>query len=254
MEKILVIEDQYPVRKNIRQLLEKAGYDVFTAENGSDGVRIALEIMPDTIICDIMMPVMDGYEVLKELSLTKATSGIPFIFLTAKVEMADLRRGMELGADDYLVKPFTAGELLRAVKTRIEKRKSLLLLGQNEMVKKKTKEPAVKNSPVLIAGNPPEVIKVAGITYITAAEGYTTVFTEEGRKILARKLLKKWEEILPQEQFLRIHNSTIINVEYLERVEKWFNSSLRVYLRSVEEPLEVSKRYAPKVKIHLKMK
>ncbi|MGE5352647.1 MAG: response regulator transcription factor [Acidobacteriota bacterium] len=122
MEKILVIEDHSPVRENLKQLLRKAGYEAVTAENGSKGVDLAMELKPDLILCDIMMPGMDGYDVLKELSCCKETSSIPFLFLTAKAEMADLRQGMELGADDYLVKPFKAGDLLKAVKIRLEKR------------------------------------------------------------------------------------------------------------------------------------
>jgi DNA-binding LytR/AlgR family response regulator len=252
MEKILVIEDNPSVCKNIRQLLERAGYLVFTAENGSEGVRLALEILPDAIICDIMMPVMDGYEVLKQLSSTRTAASIPFLFLTAKVEMADLRRGMELGADDYLVKPFTAGELLRAVKIRLDKKRNMLL-DQKEIIQDAAKEPAI-NTSVIVVGDPPEVLKVADIVYISASEGYTFLHMAEGKKVLVRRLLKKWEEILPNDHFLRIHNSTIIHLDYLEKVEKWFNSSLRVYLRKAKEPLEVSKRYAPKVKGHLKMK
>ncbi|MGE5353085.1 MAG: LytR/AlgR family response regulator transcription factor [Acidobacteriota bacterium] len=252
MEKILVIEDNSSVCNNIKQLLEKAGYETFTAENGSEGVRLAQEMLPDAVICDIMMPVMDGYEVLKQLSCTKATASIPFLFLTAKVEMADLRHGMELGADDYLVKPFTAGELLRAIKTRLEKRKNLIL-DKNEIPREQVKESAM-NTSVIVTGNPPEVLKIADIVFIQASEGYTFLYMAEGKKVLARRLLKKWQDILPEDQFLRIHNSTIINLNYLEKVEKWFNSSLRVHLRKAEEPLEVSKRYAPGVKQYLKMK
>lgn len=253
MEKILVIEDNSSVRNNIKELLERAGYEVHTSENGCQGLRLAQEKLPDAVVCDIMMPVMDGYEVLKQLSGSRNTASIPFLFLTAKVEMADLRRGMELGADDYLVKPFTAGELLRAVKIRLEKRKNLLL-GQNEITQKMIDEPVANNISVIVVGNPPEVIKIADIVYILASEGYSHIHLADRKKILTRKLLKKWEEILPEDKFLRIHNSTIINLNYLEKVEKWFNSSLRVHLRTAKEPLEVSKRYAPKVKERLNMK
>lgn len=124
MEKILVIEDHTSVLDNIKLLLGKAGYEVLAAENGRQGVDIALNEKPDMIICDIMMPVMNGYNVLKELSSFEQTSSIPFIFLTAKAEIADLRLGMDLGADDYLTKPYKAGDLLKAIKTRLEKRES----------------------------------------------------------------------------------------------------------------------------------
>lgn len=253
MEKVLVIEDHQTVCQTIKRLLEMAGYEVITAQNGTDGVQLAIEALPDVIICDIMMPGMSGYDVIKELSKKFETSSIPFIFLTARSEMADLRLGMEMGADDYLVKPFKADDLLNAIRTRLEKRE-LINKGQKVKIQEPVKDSALKANSVIVAGNPPEIIKISSIIYIKANDGYTSIHTKEGKKPLIRRLMKEWESILPEEQFLRIHHSTIINLEYMEKVEKWFNNSLRIHIRSVEEPLEVSRRYAAKVKACLKMK
>ncbi|KEY18964.1 response regulator [Kaistella antarctica] len=121
MKKILVIEDNQDVRDNTADILELEGFEVTTAENGKIGVELATELLPDVIICDIMMPVLDGYEVLEELNNHPETSSIPFIFLTAKTERTDLRKGMNLGADDYLTKPFTDQELLEAIESRLKK-------------------------------------------------------------------------------------------------------------------------------------
>ncbi|WP_178985543.1 response regulator [Winogradskyella helgolandensis] len=121
MKKILLIEDNKDVRENTAEILELENYDVSTAENGKIGVEKALEIMPDLIICDIMMPVLDGYGVFERLSNNLKTASIPFVFLTAKSEKADLRKGMNLGADDYLTKPFEETELLDAIECRIRK-------------------------------------------------------------------------------------------------------------------------------------
>lgn len=121
MKKILVIEDNEEVRDNILEILELSNYMVFSAENGKIGVEIALTEKPDLIVCDIMMPVLDGYGVLHLLSKNEESSGIPFIFLTAKSEQTDFRKAMELGADDYLIKPFDGTELLSAVKVRLDK-------------------------------------------------------------------------------------------------------------------------------------
>ena len=118
---ILVIEDNKDVLENTTELLELAGYQVSCAENGKIGVIKAKETLPDLIICDIMMPEMDGYDVLYYLSIDPKTSTIPFIFLTAKSDAQDFRKGMELGADDYLTKPFEEIELLKAVERRINK-------------------------------------------------------------------------------------------------------------------------------------
>jgi two-component system sensor histidine kinase/response regulator len=121
MKKILVIEDAQSLRKDILEMLGFEGYEAAGAENGLVGVQKAREFMPDLIICDIMMPGMDGYRVLEELHKDPVLVNIPFIFLTARTDRIDQRQGMELGADDFLTKPFTAAELLRTVKTQLEK-------------------------------------------------------------------------------------------------------------------------------------
>jgi signal transduction histidine kinase len=121
MKKILVIEDAQSLRKDILEMLGFEGYKAIGAENGIVGVQKAREFMPDLIICDIMMPGMDGYHVLEELHKDPIMVSIPFIFLTARTDRIDQRQGMELGADDFLTKPFTASELLRTVKTQLEK-------------------------------------------------------------------------------------------------------------------------------------
>lgn len=121
MKKILVIEDDACIRESIQDVLQLEGYQTLVTENGRNGVRLALEQRPDLILCDITMPEMDGYEVLTTLQQSQATNAIPFIFLTAKTTKAELRQGMNLGADDYLAKPCTAVELLNAISVRFEK-------------------------------------------------------------------------------------------------------------------------------------
>lgn len=125
MTRILVIEDTPGVRDGIVETLELNKYDVATAGDGLEGIQIAREYLPDVIICDIMMPEISGYDVLNDLRNDSKTASIPFIFLTAKSEKTDVRRGMELGADDYLTKPFKEQHLLAAIKTRLEKRAQL---------------------------------------------------------------------------------------------------------------------------------
>ncbi|MBI1782230.1 MAG: response regulator, partial [Sphingobacteriales bacterium] len=125
MKKILLIEDNDDIRDNTAEILEMSNYKVYTAENGKTGITCALKEKPDLIICDIMMPVLDGYGVLHVLHKNPETKNIPFIFLTAKTERTDYRKGMELGADDYITKPFTGTELLTAVEGRLKKIDSL---------------------------------------------------------------------------------------------------------------------------------
>lgn len=121
MIKLLIIEDDIVLRDNTAELLELLNYDVIKAANGKDGLRLARTHLPHIIVCDIMMPEMDGYEVLQQLSKNKKTKFIPFIFLSAKTEHQDIRKGMNMGADDYITKPFTEDELLSAIKSRLAK-------------------------------------------------------------------------------------------------------------------------------------
>ncbi|HSP83175.1 MAG TPA: response regulator [Gillisia sp.] len=121
MKKILFIEDDTVVRENTAELLELSDYTVITASNGKIGVALGKQELPDIIICDIMMPELDGYGVLQALAEDPETRHIPFIFLSAKTEHKDIRRGMDLGADDYLTKPFEEEELLSAIESRLAK-------------------------------------------------------------------------------------------------------------------------------------
>ena len=121
MKIILVIDDNPDIRENTSEILELAGYKTFTAENGKKGVDAALKEKPDVIVCDIMMPDLDGYGVLHMLRKNESTQHIPFIFLTAKTERSDFRKGMEMGADDYITKPFEDIELLNAIEARLKK-------------------------------------------------------------------------------------------------------------------------------------
>lgn len=125
MKKVLLIEDDVALRENTAELLELSGFEVFTASNGKIGIDQANSNIPDIIVCDIMMPEMDGYGVLKALSENEDTRYIPFIFLSAKTERSEVRKGMDLGADDYITKPFEEEELLSAIESRLAKAKLL---------------------------------------------------------------------------------------------------------------------------------
>lgn len=131
MKKILLIEDDTALREGTAELLELANYKVLTAPDGEKGVLMAKASHPDVIICDIMMPKLDGYGVLKALSGDNKTNTIPFIFLSAKTEHRDIRLGMEMGADDYLTKPFEESELIGAIESRIAKANILKEAQQN---------------------------------------------------------------------------------------------------------------------------
>ncbi|NNK17607.1 MAG: response regulator [Maribacter sp.] len=145
MRKVLLIEDDSVLRENTAELLGLSDYKVVTASNGKEGVKAAKTFMPDVIVCDIMMPELDGYGVLKKLIEDEATMHIPFIFLSAKTEKDDIRKGMNLGADDYLTKPFEEKDLINAIESRLARAAILKELESSEKVYEDHEDNEIKN-------------------------------------------------------------------------------------------------------------
>ncbi len=255
-ERILIIEDDKNVLENIKILLIEEGYSVFTEDNGNEGIKFAQKELPDLIICDIMMPGIDGYSVIKKLRENKATVSIPFIFLTAKAEKDNLRLGMQLGADDYIFKPFLADDLLKSVRLRIEKRKDikedstspLLNPYSNKNNIQGIQKYSLDDKIFIQEKGQPNIIKVREISFIEAKNQYTSVHLVKGKFYLVRKSISAWVAILPPKFFMRIHRSTIINIEQIEKMEKWHNSSLVVYLNNIKKPFMVSKKNSAKLR------
>lgn len=143
MKKVLLIEDDSTLRENTAELLELEDYHVLTASNGKEGLYKAKKELPDIIVCDIMMPKLDGYGVLEGLSKYKKTKFIPFIFLSAKTERQDVRKGMNLGADDYITKPFEETELISAIESRLAK--TAILNEQREITVSKIEKSSISS-------------------------------------------------------------------------------------------------------------
>lgn len=133
MSTVLVIEDEQALREEIIAMLSFEGFNVLEAINGETGIQLAREHHPDIVVCDISMPVLDGYQVLEALQTDQATVSIPFIFLTARVTKHDIRAGMALGADDYLTKPFTPDELIGAIRGRLTRQAAILKAGTEDL-------------------------------------------------------------------------------------------------------------------------
>ncbi len=198
MTKIIIIEDNNDIRENVVEILRLSGYEVFEADNGKTGTELAIQHLPDLILCDIMMDNLDGYGVLEILAKNDATKAIPFIFMTAKSERADIRKGMELGADDYLTKPFDDTELLNAIETRLKKKviqkefysKSVEQLsgiiaakdGLNELklaLEERKVRHFKKNQTIYYEGD-----RVNGIWVVLDGKVKTTKMAEDGRELL----------------------------------------------------------------------
>jgi DNA-binding LytR/AlgR family response regulator len=258
MKSILVIEDDDMLRENICLILESEGYNVTKAADGEAGIKEIESGKFDLVLCDIMMPNKDGYEVLKGIKYFKNPPS--FIFLTAKTERLDWRKGMELGADDFITKPFTREEVLNSVIAQLSKRENIqkkfdmekemfnLLKNMMKTDDKGVSKLKYEGNIFLSDSNKSDFIKIDNILYLSAAKDYTKIFTKDKKTFIVRKPMKVWESKLPKEYFLRIHRSTIINTEYIDKVERWFNYSHKLYLKDVKDFFIISQRYSRKFK------
>ena len=243
-ETILIIEDEEEIRSNLKELLELIDYKILTAENGKLGINTAIKNSPDLIICDILMPDINGYEVYEELQKCIKTHLIPFIYLTAKADISDIRKGMQLGADDYIIKPFSSQDIIKSVRKRIDKAKQ-----RDKIISDNKAESYNYEESILISTDgQPHLINFKDIVYISADNQYTFLYITDQSKLRVRKSIKHWEKILPDNYFLRIHRATIVNKNYIEKIEKWFNNSLIVKIKNYEIPLPISQRFASKLR------
>jgi two-component system, OmpR family, alkaline phosphatase synthesis response regulator PhoP len=151
MPQILLIEDEPLIRDSLEDVLNLEGYSLTTAQNGLAGIEAVKAALPDLIICDINMPEMDGYSVLESLRADPATRDVPFVFLTARSGRADQRQGMDMGADDFLTKPFTVDELLSTVRTRLNRQAVVKQQFQTEQSRNQTLEQKVRTQEDLVA-------------------------------------------------------------------------------------------------------
>jgi DNA-binding response OmpR family regulator len=228
MKSILIIEDEYQIRNNLREILLLSDYDPLVAENGLQGLQLAKDKHPDLILCDLMMPELDGYDVLNQLRQDYSTATIPLIFLTAKSEWSDLRRGMELGADDYLTKPFNTEELLQAINTRLEKQ---------SIVEEQTQQKLNDLSSCISHALPHEIN-----TPLNHILGISNLLIDEHDSLSKQESLEMLESI--HRAGLRLHRLTLNFLMYTEiellaynpeKVTALRNSGVKTFVKSVIE-------------------
>jgi len=167
-------------------------FEVHEAQNGVKGIEAAKAIIPDVIICDINMPLMDGFAVLHEINKNNQLQNIPFLFLTGKNEINDIRKGMEAGADDYLIKPFIASDVIKAIEVRLKKKESFTKITNESQETNRQEKLNRESNIILMVGTKPEKVKLLDINFIEAMEEYSNVFLVDNKKLIVKKLLKEW--------------------------------------------------------------
>jgi len=212
MEHILLVEDDFSIRESLAEILKLAGYSVSLATNGKEGLEAIIDETPDLVICDVSMPVLNGFELLATAN-TRLNNALtpPFIFLTARVELNDIRQGMNLGADDYLLKPFDHKELLKSIRMRLDKRKKLLNANESEAPArlKKLEKIAIPSEEGLTLMEFDEIIRCE------AERAYCKFHSINGKSILVSKSMKEFETVLLQHNFSKTHKSNIVNLKYV---------------------------------------
>jgi len=230
----LVVDDERLARKDLISLLR--GHDNITVVGEADDVPSAVraigKLNPDVVFLDIQMPGDSGFDLLDKTDVDAHV-----IFVTAYDEYAI--RAFEVNALDYLLKPVNPERLARAVeKLEVQERGTAA----------RTRRLEYEDRLFLMLGRNFKFLKVNSLVLVAAAGDYSEVLTSDGHKGLTLKTMKEWEARLPPQHFIRVHRSTIINMEFIDRVEEWFNYSFRVYLKGVEEPCVISRRYATRLK------
>ena len=234
--KAIVVDDERLARKELILMLsdfsniEIAGEaaDISTAQ------KLLAEKNPDLVFLDIQMPGESGFDLINSIPVNTKV-----IFVTAFDEYAI--RAFDVNALDYLLKPVNPKRLKETIE-RIEQ------LGKTVSSSDNLKKLAESDRLLVTLNSRLQFVKIKNIIYISAAGDYTEIQTSDNQKGITLKSIKEWEARLPESTFARIHRSTIVNLEFVDKIEEWFQKSYRIYLKTVEQPFDVSRRYTSKLK------
>lgn len=245
MKKILIIHSNQEQDFEFQSVLESAGYNTYVTAGETDGLKIADRYLPDVMICDL-----DDYEkeliVIKNLNSSPSTEAIPLLVITSTSQNGHIRAAMELGADDVLIKPVNRESLLRSIKKRLRKIEAIKQNLTDKIISTESafSEHLKKTDHILIKiGTKLKLIEFSKIVCITALKEYSKVITEDNCKIIVRKSIRNWVETLPAKDFLRIHRATIVNMLFLDRIEKVGFRNYNLYLKNISTPFPISQRY-----------
>jgi len=232
--KALIVDDERLARKELNLMLaDFTEIEIIGEAADVDSAKeIINELKPDIVFLDIQMPGESGFDLVNSISMETQ-----IVFVTAFDEYAI--RAFEVNALDYLLKPVNPSRLKGAI--------SRLTAGENKS-EGKLRKLNPEDRLLIVINNRLQFIKVDSIIFISSAGDYTEILTTSKLKGITLKPIKEWEFRLPENMFIRIHRSTIVNMEYIERFEEWFQNSYRIYLKNISEPFDVSRRYSIKLK------
>lgn len=236
MTTILILEDDENVRLPLVDLLEAENYKVIPAKDGKEGLEMAQTRKPDLIVSDIMMPEMDGYEVFAALQKDPLTAIIPFIFLTARTDPADIREGLGIGADDFITKPFEQDDLLEAIRVRLNKFKRI-----SEAALAADSNPDYDQI-FIKDGESCWFVEYEKIRLLESEDNYVRVYFDKEKPLISRTL-NYLEERLPEKHFFRANRKQIINLKWIRHIQPWFNGGLLVSLKD-DTKVQMSRRAA----------
>lgn len=240
MTTILVLEDDENVRLPVVDLLETAGYTVESATDGAEGVKLARKLKPDLIVSDIMMPELDGLGAFEALQKDTDTAVIPFIFLTAKTDPADIREGLGAGADDYITKPFEPEDLLNSIEQRLNKYKRISEAAVSAESSDEYDYIFIKD------GESCWFVEYDKIRLLESEDNYVRIFFEDNKPLISRTL-NYLEERLPAKYFFRANRKQMVNLKWIRNIQPWFNGGLLVTLKDGTK-VQMSRRAAQSFK------
>lgn len=245
MKKILLIHGNPGQSFEFQNVLKSAGFNTYITVGETDGLKIADRYMPDIMICDL-----DNSEkelgVIKKLNENPSTECIPLLVITSTPHNTHTRAAMELGADDVLVKPITYESLLRSLNKRLRKIEVITAHITDKIISTENafSNQSKKIDHILVKiGTNLKLIEFSRIVCISALKEYSKVTTDDGCKIVVRKSIRNWVETLPAKDFLRIHRATIVNMLFLDKIEKAGFRSYNVHLKNISTPFPISQRY-----------
>jgi DNA-binding LytR/AlgR family response regulator len=245
VKKILVIESGEE-KNGIQNILNSAEYTIYQSANEIDGVKIAYCYLPDMIICNVEPPEKE-LKIVQKLNDNPVTETIPLIMISSCTKTFHYRKIMEAGADDFLNKPVECDFLLNSISRRFRKinalKEKMLTTLTSGLTDSDIKQKGDDHILVKI-GNKLRLVEFSKIICITALKEYSKIYTENAQKIIVRKSIRNWLDILPAQDFLRIHRATVVNIHYIDKIEKTGFRSYSVYIKTIPNSFPLSQRFA----------